>query len=193
MNPTSQIAVYWFVGFALALTYLRDEISHFDWHFDWQRLMFFAFGLVVVGLNGYIYSSVTYASGRPLDGLTLFVFTIGNGIFETLIFLSLLKLGYTLTKKVTESKWIIFLVGFAIFCIFSGAIHGLFWLKILPKHMSETPAAMQLKPIFFPIQIGIALSWSFLFFKYRDVWLVIVLHALVDATMVWCVRFSMFT
>ncbi|EAT58532.1 conserved hypothetical protein [Chlorobium ferrooxidans DSM 13031] len=119
----------------------------------------------------------------------MLVFSIGNGIAETFMFYAVFQLGAVLTGKVTQNPWAIFLVGFFCFMAYSGLIHGLFWINILPEHVVQTSPY---KPFFMPVQLLIASSWALAFFWYRDIRTVIFLHALVDLTMVLNVRFSLF-
>ena len=105
------------------------------------------------------------------------------------MFYAVFRLGMVLVGRFTQNPWALFITGFIFFMAYSGLIHGLFWLNILPEHVVQTSPW---KPLFMPVQLMIAGSWALSFFWYRDIRSVIFLHALVDLTMVCNVRFSLF-
>ncbi|MCG8376662.1 MAG: hypothetical protein MI702_09280, partial [Chlorobiales bacterium] len=117
------------------------------------------------------------------------LFTIGNGIAETFIFYAAFIVGERLAGMVTKSPWVLFITGFIFFMVYSGLIHGLFWIDLLPEHVDQSSPY---KPLFMPTQILIAGSWALSFFWYRDLPSVFVLHGLVDLTMILNVKFSLF-
>ncbi|NTV45538.1 MAG: hypothetical protein HGB11_03215 [Chlorobiales bacterium] len=193
MSPEIQIFTYWGIGIAMGLIFLRKELLNINKTFDGKRIaLLIASALVVLG-NALVYSKSTNFGDRALDPLTMIVFAIGNGVAETFVFFSLFKIGETLIARVTENKFILFGAGMLIFIIYSGLIHGLFWLNILPEHIVNTPENAFYRSLFMPIQLLIATSWSLSFFLYRDLYAIIFFHSLVDAIMVYCVRFSLFT
>ncbi|WP_165498856.1 hypothetical protein [Chlorobium sp. N1] len=180
---------YWAVAILIGLVFFRRDIVAFNSDFEPRRVILLVLSAAIVALNAWVYSNSTYDGGRPLDIATLVVFSIGNGIAETFMFYAVFRIGETLAGKVTTNAWVLFAAGFLCFMIYSGLIHGLFWLDILPEHVDQSSP---FKPFFMPVQILIAGSWALSFFWYRDIRSVILLHALVDLTMAWNVRFSLF-
>ncbi|MEI6757604.1 MAG: hypothetical protein FDX18_04730 [Chlorobium sp.] len=184
-----QIYIYWAFAFLVGIIFFKKDILAFNPEFDTRRISLLAASLVIIAVNAWVYSHSTTDGGRALDLLTVLVFSIGNGIAETFMFYAVFRLGTSLAGRFTQNQLTLFMVGFVFFMVYSGLIHGLFWLNILPEHVVQTSPW---KPFFMPVQLLIASSWALSFFWYRDIRSVIFLHALVDLTMVWNVRFSMF-
>jgi chlorophyllide a hydrolase len=183
------IYAYWAISIVIGFAFFKDDILSFSKEFDNRRKILLLFSLVIIAVNAWVYSHSTTDGGRPLNIPTVIVFSIGNGIAETFMFYACFQLGIWLTSKFTGNPWALFIAGFICFMIYSGIIHGLFWLRILPEHVVQTSPY---KPLFMPVQLLIAGSWALNFFWYRDIRTVIILHALVDLTMACSVKFSMF-
>ncbi len=181
---------YWSIAILIGLTFFRKEIFTFNPEFDTRRKVLLGASIVILGINALVYSNSTLVTNRPIDPMTVLVFSIGNGIAETFMFYAMFRMGQTLAGKFTPNQWAQFAVGFVFFMIFSGIIHGMFWLRILPEHINQ---ASPFKPLFMPTQILIATSWALAFLWYRDVRTVFFLHAIVDMTMALNVRFSLFS
>ena len=190
-----KIFTYWFIAMVIGLVFFRKEAFSFNTDFDVRRKVLLGFSLLIVAFNAWVYTSSTFDGGRPLDIASVIVFTIGNGIAETFIFYAMFVLGEKLAGKLSEDSWQLipkqteFITGVIVFMVYSGLIHGLFWIDLLPEHVNQ---ASPLKPLFMPTQILIAGSWALCFFWYRDLPSVFVLHGLVDLTMILNVRFSLF-
>jgi len=184
-----QIYAYWAIALIIGFVFFRKDVTAPEPPYDARRIGLIIFSVVILALNAYVYSNSTTDGGRTLDPWSALIFSIGNGIAETFMFYAFFRLGESLIGKVTDNKWAGFIVGFLFFMIYSGIIHGLFWLNILPEHVVQTSP---FKPFFMPIQLMIALSWALAFFWYRDLRTVFVLHAIVDLTMIMNVKFSMF-
>jgi hypothetical protein len=189
LSVPMMIYAYWAFAFLVGFVFFKKDILAFNRDFDTRRWALLGASLLVVAINAWVYSHSTTNGGRAIDPLTVLVFSIGNGIAETFMFYAVFRLGAALTGKVTQNPWAIFIAGFFCFMIYSGLIHGLFWINILPEHVVQTSPY---KPFFMPVQMLIASSWALAFFWYRDIRTVIFLHALVDLTMVLNVRFSLF-
>ena len=189
LSVPMMIYAYWTFAFLVGIIFFKKEILAFNHEFDTRRITLLAASLIVVAINAWVYSHSTTDGGRTLDWLTVLVFSIGNGIAETFMFYALFRLGTTLAGRFTQNPWALFITGFLCFIIYSGLIHGLFWINILPEHVVQTSVY---KPFFMPVQMLIAGSWALSFFWYRDIRSVIFLHALVDLTMVCNVKFSLF-
>jgi len=155
------VYTYWIIAIGIGLAFFRKDIFSFSTDFGPRRILLLAGSLIIVALNAWVYSNSTYSSGRPLDLWTLLVFSIGNGIAETFMFYAVFRLGTALAGKATSNPWILFSAGFLLFVIYSGLIHGMFWINILPEHVDQTS---QFKPFFMPVQIMIAGSWALSFF-----------------------------
>ncbi|MBZ4220065.1 MAG: hypothetical protein LAC69_07795 [Chlorobium sp.] len=189
LSVPMMIYAYWAFAFLVGVIFFRKDILTFNREFDKKRITLLVASLFVVAINAWVYTHSTTDGGRALDWLTVLVFSIGNGIAETFMFYAVFRLGTTLVGQVTQNSWALFVTGFLFFIIYSGLIHGLFWINILPEHVVQTSLY---KPFFMPIQLLIAGSWALSFFWYRDIRSVIILHALVDLTMVCNVKFSLF-
>ena len=188
LSVPMMIYAYWAFALLVGILFFKNDILAFNREFDTRRIALLATSLIVVAINAWIYSNSTTDGGRALDPLTVLIFSIGNGIAETFMFYAVFRLGNALAGRFTQNSWALFITGFLFFIIYSGLIHGLFWINILPEHVVQTSPY---KPFFMPIQLLIAGSWALNFFWYRDIRSVIFLHALVDLTMVCNVRFSL--
>ena len=189
LSVPMMIYAYWAFAFLVGILFFKNDILAFNREFDTRRIALLATSLIIVAINAWVYSNSTTDGGRALDFLTVLIFSIGNGIAETFMFYAVFRLGNALAGRFTQNSWALFITGFLFFIIYSGLIHGLFWINILPEHVVQTSPY---KPFFMPIQLLIAGSWALNFFWYRDIRSVIILHALVDLTMVCNVRFSLF-
>jgi len=184
-----KIFTYWFIAIVIGLLFFRKETFSFNTDFDLRRKILLGASLLIVACNAYVYSNSTFDGGRQLDIASVLVFTVGNGIAETFMFYFFFVMGEKLAGMITKNAWVLFFAGLLLFMIYSGFIHGLFWLDLLPEHVNQ---ASPLKPLFMPTQILIATSWALSFFWYRDLPSVFVLHGLVDLTMAMNVKFSLF-
>ena len=189
LSVPMMIYAYWAFAFLVGIIFFKKDILAFNREFDSRRVTLLAVSLIVVAINAWVYNHSTSDGGRALDPLTVLVFTIGNGIAETFMFYAMFRIGNALAGRFTQNSWALFITGFIFFILYSGLIHGLFWINILPQHVIQTSPY---KPFFMPIQLLIAGRWAHSFFWYRDIRSVIILHALVDLTMVCNVRFSLF-
>ncbi|MEC9486656.1 MAG: hypothetical protein UMU76_04025 [Prosthecochloris sp.] len=184
-----QIFTYWFIAIAIGLVFFRKETFSFNTNFDLRRKILLGASLLIVAFNAFVYSNSTYDGGRSIDLASVIVFAVGNGIAETFMFYAMFVLGEKLMGLLTKNPWALFIAGFVFFMIYSGFIHALFWLDLLPEHVNQ---ASPYKPFFMPTQILIAGSWALSFFWYRDLPSVFVLHGLVDLTMIMNVKFTLF-
>ena len=182
------IYAYWAFAFLIGIIFFKKDILTFNREFDSRRITLLVASLLIVAVNAWVYSHSTSDGGRKLDILTVLVFSIGNGIAETFMFYAVFQIGTALAGKFTQNAWALFITGFIFFMVYSGLIHGLFWINILPTHVVQTSPY---KPLFMPVQMLIACSWALNFFWYRDIRTVIFLHALVDLTMALNVKFSL--
>ena len=184
-----KIFTYWFIAIAIGLIFFRKETFSYNTCFDLRRKVLLAASVVIVALNAFVYSNSTYDSGRTIDWPSVILFTFGNGIAETFMFYAFFSMGEKLAGLATKNAWLLFAAGLLCFMVYSGVIHGLFWLDMLPEHVNQ---ASPFKPLFMPTQLLIAGSWALSFFWYRDLPTVFLLHSLVDLTMILNVKFSIF-
>jgi chlorophyllide a hydrolase len=184
-----KIFTYWFIAIAIGLIFFRKETFSYNTCFDLRRKVLLAASVVIVALNAFVYSNSTYDSGRTIDWPSVILFTFGNGIAETFMFYAFFSMGEKLAGFVTKNAWLLFAAGLLCFMVYSGFIHALFWLDMLPEHVNQ---ASPFKPLFMPTQLLIAGSWALSFFWYRDLPTVFLLHSLVDLTMILNVKFSIF-
>ena len=184
-----KIFTYWFIAIIIGLAFFRKETFTFNRDFDTRRILLLGASLLIVGFNAYVYSNSTFDGGRSLDIASVILFTVGNGIAETFMFYAVFVVGERLVGFATNNSLALFIGGFVFFMVYSGLIHGLFWIELLPEHVNQ---ASPFKPLFMPTQILIAGSWALSFFWYRDLPSVFVLHGLVDLTMALNVKFSLF-
>ncbi|MBO8092643.1 hypothetical protein [Prosthecochloris sp. HL-130-GSB] len=190
-----KIFTYWFIAMVIGLVFFRKETFSFNTTFDLRRKVLLGTSLLIVAFNAFVYTNSTFDGGRSLDIASVIVFTVGNGIAETYLFYFFFVMGEKFSQKLSSDSWQLipkqteFITAILFFMIYSGFIHGLFWLDLLPEHVNQ---ASSLKPLFMPTQILIATSWALSFFWYRDLPSVFVLHGLVDLTMILNVKFSLF-
>jgi hypothetical protein len=97
--------------------------------------------------------------------------------------------------------WRIFLAGTMSFVAYSGAIHALFWMKILPPHhmlmmddktTTATAAGMMknAKRLWMVGLVTTTVLWGWIYFRYQEFWSIVVIHTLFDAGMVYCIHFT---
>jgi len=190
-----KIFTYWFIAMVIGLVFFRKETFSFNTTFDLRRKVLLGTSLLIVAFNAFVYTNSTFDGGRSLDIASVIIFTVGNGIAETYLFYFFFVMGEKFSQKLSSDSWQLipkqteFITAILFFMIYSGFIHGLFWLDLLPEHVNQ---ASSLKPLFMPTQILIATSWALSFFWYRDLPSVFVLHGLVDLTMILNVKFSLF-
>jgi hypothetical protein len=196
------LATYWCLGILVWVSYLRPE------RMARQRLppaaVLDAAGHVVSIVAAVLatvattiaYSKITTTSGRSLHFPTLVGFSLANGICETMLFMASFKVGADAMMAATfqNAAWR-FLAGTMSFVAYSGAIHALFWMKILPPHliiMDKTAGKMKsAKKLWMVGLVTTSVLWGWLYFRYQDFWSFAILHALFDAGIVYCIHYRM--
>jgi len=138
ITPPMMVFAYWAIAVLIGFVFFRKDILTFNPVFDTRRVILLVASVLILILNVVVYGSSTYDGGRTLDIPTLIVFSIGNGIAETFMFYAVFRLGEWLASKATTNALLKFCAGFIFFMIFSGIIHGLFWLQILPEHINQS-------------------------------------------------------
>lgn len=103
----------------------------------------------------------------------LTVFTFINGCLEQFMFIFWLLAGCWLAKQIgVIVSWKVFGLGFLSYAIFSGAIHALFWINVLPQHHPSP---------FMPfILVAMSYLWMWLFWRYQAILAIIAMHMMID-------------
>ncbi len=115
----------------------------------------------------------------------LVIFSVLNGSLEQLMLIAWFLLGCWLASRWGNQLPLrSFGLGFFTYTIYSGAIHALFWINVLPDHQ---PAPVI--PIFF---ILMSLGWMWLFWRYRAISTIIAMHIAIDFLTVGHLHFSWF-
>jgi hypothetical protein len=115
----------------------------------------------------------------------LVIFSLLNGILEQFMFVFWFLLGCWLGHLWgIQSAWKIFGLGFLSYCIYSGGIHALFWVKVLPFHQ---PALVM--PLVLMIM---SLGWMWMFWRYRAITAIIFMHMVVDFLTIGHLHFTWF-
>jgi chlorophyllide a hydrolase len=116
----------------------------------------------------------------------LLVFSLLNGILEQLMFVFWFLLGCLLGNKLgIQSSWKIFGLGFLSYSVYSGAIHGLFWVTVLPSHQSVDVIRLGLLMM-------MSIAWMWLFWRYRAVVAIIAMHMAIDFLTIGHLNFAWF-
>jgi chlorophyllide a hydrolase len=115
----------------------------------------------------------------------LVIFSLLNGVLEQLMFICWFLLGCWFAHQFNiKRSWQIFGLGFLSYAIYSGAIHALFWIKVLPDHQ---PAVVM--PF---ILVIMSLAWMWLFWRYRAIVAMIAMHIAIDFLTVGHLHFPWF-
>ncbi len=194
LNPERRILTYW------ALATLGGLVLLWDWISAWKvpatlRVPGLPIYLLVSFiLSQYLYLLVARYDGRPIHWGATAIFAIGNGIAETLAFAAVYRVGEVIGSSVVGlvAPSIASLAGFALgvglFVIYGGLIHGLFWLRVLPPHLDDSPRSRRIRAYRPLAEIGLVLGWSLCFWLTRDLWTVVFFHTLVDIGLMLKVR-----
>lgn len=188
------ILTYWLIATLLGLVFLRD------WLFQWNVAATLARPWMLLALVGtlvigqVLYALVAHHGSRPIAWGPALIFAVGNGIAETIAFALVYRVGevagswLALQFAPAASSVVGFTVGVIFFMIYGGLIHGLFWLKLLPPHLNDTPRARLIRRWRPLAEVALVLAWSLCFWLYRDIWSVVFFHMLVDLGLMLRVR-----
>ncbi|MEM8805823.1 MAG: hypothetical protein AAGF01_07335 [Cyanobacteria bacterium P01_G01_bin.38] len=120
----------------------------------------------------YVLFTQKYVDGAyRLTDLTLF--SVANGVLEQLMFVFWFLVGSYLGQRLFPKQPLrSFWVGYLSYVIYSGLIHPLFWVQVLPSHEPFLP------------MIGIlplmSLFWMWLLWRYRAVIAIVAMHIVID-------------
>ena len=118
----------------------------------------------------------------------LATFTLFNGILEQLMFVFWFLGGCLVGKRLgIQSGWKIFGLGFLGYSIYSGFIHALFWVSILPSHDISDFAIVRVG-----LLLLMSLSWMWLFWRYRAISAIICMHIVIDFLTIGHLHFTWF-
>ncbi|MCU0492836.1 MAG: hypothetical protein MUD01_14690, partial [Chloroflexaceae bacterium] len=178
----------------LGVIFLWDWLSAWNVAATWSQPWLVLLLVATLVLGQVLYAAVARHDGRPIVWPVTLLFALGNGFFETLAFALSYRLGEVLGHAIASlvapqaASGLGFALGIVGFVIFGGLIHGLFWLKLLPPHLDDSPRARAIRKRRPLAEIALVLVWSLCFWLYTDIWTVIFFHILVDFFLMLFVR-----
>jgi len=185
------LAIYWAIGVVVGSFALRSDIAQIVTKFGTGHVLSVGIGLLVTLVTMVAYDQISMSGGRSLHLPTFIGFPLLNGICETILFIASFKIGVALANSFTTQPLWLFLAGTVTFFAYSGAIHALFWLKILPPHLDKSPKLKSIRRVWILGLVAVSLMWGWIYFTYQDFWSVAVLHAIFDAGMVYSIRYRL--
>lgn len=185
------LAIYWLVGAVVGILYLRPELTSATSGFGAAHVFSIAIAFLATAITTIAYDRIVMTEGRSLHLPTLIGFSLLNGLLETVLFIASFKVGVAIASTFTTVLLWLFLTGTLTFFAYSGAIHALFWLKVLPPHLNKSPAMKNIRRVWIAGLTLMSLLWVWLYFGYQDFWSVVVLHILFDAGMVCSIRYRL--
>ncbi|MEO0397348.1 MAG: hypothetical protein AAF243_15375 [Cyanobacteria bacterium P01_A01_bin.137] len=134
---------------------------------------------LTVGWGVTLLTSAIYVlfTQKYVDGdyrfIDLTLFSIANGVLEQLMFVFWFLVGSYLGQRLFPKHPIrSFWTGYLSYVIYSGLIHPLFWVRVLPSHEPFLP------------MIGIlplmSLFWMWLLWRYQAVAAIVAMHVVID-------------
>lgn len=185
-NPTGLIIRYWLIATVVGVIFLWDWIT--AWHVPatLSRPALVVYLVLSFALSQILYALVARYDGRRFSLGATFVFALGNGIAETFAFAVVYRFGEMLGSGLVGlvapglASWAGLLLGIICFAAYGGLIHGLFWLKVLPPHLNDTPRAVAVRKYRPLAEVALVLGWSLCLWLSRDLWTVVFFHILVD-------------
>lgn len=199
VRPTPAILKYWAICCVIGTPLLWNFLSAWNVRATLGMPWLVIYLLATFAVSQALYVVVARHDDRPLLWGPTLLFAFGNGIAETLAFAGVYRVGELL------GSWLVgliypagasvagFMLGLVLFVIYGGLIHGLFWLKILPPHLDESPRSRSIRKVRPLFEVALVLGWSLAFWLNRDIWSVIFLHVLVDLGLMLRVRPTIFT
>jgi hypothetical protein len=188
------IWIYW--GFCLiaavlvivnrnqAYDLLSPLLSSFDKKRGYHFYLSLGWGATLLASASYILLTHKFESGS-YSLPDLLTFSVLNGILEQFMFIFWFLLGCYAGKIMTPNRpKLIFVSGYIGYALFSGLIHALFWVAVLPSHQPSllTPVALA----------GMSLVWMWLFWRYQALVAIIAMHIVIDFLMIGYLHFSWF-
>ncbi len=194
------IAFYWLLAFGLAVGFRLPELYKCRVPETLASIWCPAILIATLAFSQWLYSQVAISEERPFNWLGTPIFVIGNAIGETLAFLVVFSAGAFVGDFIGRLaglgglpfQFLKFGCGFFVFLIYGGAIHGLFWMRIFPPHFRDDPRARKIRKFRLWSESALSLAWCLTFFVFRDLWSVVVFHAIVDLVLMIRVRPGIF-
>jgi hypothetical protein len=189
---------YWLTATVLGVVFLRDMISVWNVPATLGNPALIVYLILTFALSQVLYAFVARFDKRPFRLGATTIFALGNGIAETFAFALVYRLGELLGSGLFGlfapglAAGAGFAVGVIFFAIYGGLIHGLFWLRVLPPHLNDSPRAVRIRKMRPLAEIALVLGWSLCFWLTRDIWTVVFFHVLVDIGLMLKVRPTLF-
>jgi hypothetical protein len=199
VRPGPSILAYWAICVVIGTPLLWDLLSAWNVGATLAMPWLVLYLLASFAVSQVLYVLVARHDGRPVRWMPTLLFALGNGFAETLAFAGVYRLGEIL------GSWLVglvfpagasiagFVFGLGLFIIYGGLIHGLYWLKILPPHLDDSPRSRSIRKVRPLFEVALVLGWSLSFWLNHDIWSVIFLHVLVDFGLMLRVRPTIFT
>lgn len=188
------IIIYWVIATLVGVPLLYDWLLAWNVPATLSQPWLVVYLLLTFVLSQVLYIVVARHDGRPIHWGALVFFSLGNGLAETFAFAAIYRLGEIAGSAIVGSfapagaSLAGFILGIIFFTIYGGLIHGLFWLRILPPHLDDSPRSRAIRKFRPLAEIALVLGWSLCFWLFRDIWTVIFLHILVDIGLMVLVR-----
>jgi chlorophyllide a hydrolase len=108
----------------------------------------------------------------------LVTFSLLNGVLEQYMFVFWFLLGCHIARVSVPGKpAMAFAVGYLAYVVYSGLIHAMFWVVVLPAHQPVTFIMVVLLSI-------TSFGWLWLFWRYRAMGWIIAMHIFMDILMI---------
>ncbi len=192
------VLIYWGISAVLGVLFLRDWIGQWTVGETFARPWLVVWLIITLVVGQVIYSIVASYDNRPVRLVPTIIFMVGNGVFETFAFATVYRLGEVIGTNVgamvlpSYAGVAGFALGLVLFVLYGGSIHALFWLRILPPHLKDTPLSLKIRRYRLINEIGLVIGWCLCFWLTRDIWTVIFFHMLVDLGLMLRVRPNLF-
>lgn len=192
------ILAYWVIAAVVGMWFLRDWIVSWNVPATLAKPWLVALLVATWILSQGLYVLVAHHDGRPIRWGPALLFAFGNGIFETFAFALVYRSGETFGTYLVGmfapsfSNIAGFVLGVLLFVTYGGLIHGLFWFKVLPPHLKDSPrmrAIRKRRPL---AELVLVIAWSMCFWLTRDIWTVVFFHILIDFGLMLRVRPELF-
>ncbi|MBW4430922.1 MAG: hypothetical protein KME28_04075 [Pelatocladus maniniholoensis HA4357-MV3] len=191
----TSICIYWlfcFIAMMLIITNRKYIYSLLNPSFEspdkekgYKVSLLLGWIVTLAASGAYISFTRKYETGN-YEIIDLIVFSVFNGILEQFMFIFWFFLGCYIGKIISSSNnKLIFTLGYISYAMFSGIIHALFWIKVLPSH----EPAIIIMPVFLSIM---SLVWMWLVWRYRAVMAIIIMHMFIDFITVGHLNFAWF-
>ncbi|MFV9503157.1 MAG: hypothetical protein AB4911_01185 [Oscillochloridaceae bacterium umkhey_bin13] len=197
-TPERLIVGYWVIASVIGIPILWDWLS--AWNVGATLAMPWLVGYLVFSfvLSQILYLLVARHGGRPIHWGAVAIFAVGNGLAETFAFAAIYRVGEVIGAGMmglfapAGASLAGFILGVIFFSIYGGLIHALFWMKVLPPHLDESPRSRMIRKWRPMAEVALVLSWSLCLWLTRDIWTVIFFHTLVDIGLMLIVRPAIF-